>query len=90
MYIVVYMKRTNIYLAEGQAAALDEAARARGVSRAELIRQLIDSGISGQQTAELEADLAAIENAFGVLDEEGELLGYRRTRRYHRNQADED
>lgn len=24
------------------------------------------------------------------LDDDGELLGYRRTRRYHRNQADED
>jgi hypothetical protein len=28
------MKRTNIYLAEGQAAALDRIARAEGVSRA--------------------------------------------------------
>jgi hypothetical protein len=27
------MKRTNIYLAEGQAAALDRAAQAKGVSR---------------------------------------------------------
>ena len=25
-----------------------------------------------------------------TLDDEGELVGYRRTRRYHRNQADED
>lgn len=25
-----------------------------------------------------------------TLDREGELLGYRRTRRYHRNQAEED
>jgi hypothetical protein len=29
------MKRTNIYLAEGQAAALDRVAQAAGVSRAE-------------------------------------------------------
>ena len=34
------MKRTNIYLAEGQAAALDRVAQAAGVSRAELIREL--------------------------------------------------
>jgi hypothetical protein len=25
-----------------------------------------------------------------TLDKEGELVGYRRNRRYHRNQADED
>jgi hypothetical protein len=30
------MKRTNIYLAEGQAAALDRVAGAAGVSRAEV------------------------------------------------------
>ena len=41
------MKRTNIYLAEGQAAALDRAAQAAGVSRAELIRELIDRAIGG-------------------------------------------
>ena len=39
------MKRTNIYLGEGQAAALDRAAQAAGVSRAELIRELIDRAI---------------------------------------------
>ena len=39
------MKRTNIYLAEGQADALDRAARAAGISRAELIRELIDRAI---------------------------------------------
>jgi Ribbon-helix-helix protein, copG family len=39
------MKRTNIYLAEGQAAALDRVAAAEGVSRAELIRELIDRAI---------------------------------------------
>ena len=57
------MKRTNIYLAEGQAAALDRVAQAEGVSRAELIRELIDRAIGGRP----QADLAAISASFGVL-----------------------
>ena len=57
------MKRTNIYLAEGQAAALDRAAQAAGVSRAELIRELIDRAIGGHPGA----DLAAIDGSFGIL-----------------------
>jgi metal-responsive CopG/Arc/MetJ family transcriptional regulator len=61
------MKRTNIYLAEGQAAALDRVAEAEGVSRAELIRELIDRAIGGQPGADLAADLAAISGSFGVL-----------------------
>jgi hypothetical protein len=63
------MKRTNIYLAEGQTEALDRAAAAEGVSRAELIRALIDRAIGGQPGADLAADLAAIEGSFGVLAE---------------------
>lgn len=61
------MKRTNIYLAEGQAAALDRVAAAEGVSRAELIRELIDRAIGWQPGADLAADLAAIDGSFGVL-----------------------
>jgi hypothetical protein len=61
------MKRTNIYLAEGQAAALDRAAQAAGVSRAELIRELIDRAIGGHPGADLLADLAAIDGSFGIL-----------------------
>jgi metal-responsive CopG/Arc/MetJ family transcriptional regulator len=45
------MKRTNIYLAEGQAAALDRVAEAEGVSRAELIRELIDRALGGHPGA---------------------------------------
>ncbi|HEX3715207.1 MAG TPA: CopG family transcriptional regulator [Trebonia sp.] len=63
------MKRTNIYLAEGQADALDRVAGAAGVSRAELIRELIDRAIGGHPGADLTADLAAIEGSFGVLAE---------------------
>lgn len=61
------MKRTNIYLAEGQAAALDRAAEAAGVSRAELIRELIDRAIGGHPGADLAADIAAINTSFGIL-----------------------
>jgi metal-responsive CopG/Arc/MetJ family transcriptional regulator len=62
------VKRTSIYLAEGQAAALDRIARAEGVSRAELIRELIDRAIGGGQPgADLTADLAAIKESFGTL-----------------------
>jgi Ribbon-helix-helix protein, copG family len=61
------MKRTNIYLAENQAAALDRVAQAEGVSRAELIRTLIDRAIGGHAGADLAADLAAIDSSFGVL-----------------------
>lgn len=61
------MKRTNIYLAEGQAAALDRIAQGEGVSRAELIRALIDRAIGGDPGADLAADLAAIESSFAAL-----------------------
>ncbi|HXT93017.1 MAG TPA: CopG family transcriptional regulator [Trebonia sp.] len=61
------MKRTNIYLADGQAEALDRVAEAEGVSRAELIRVLIDRAIGGQRGTDLAGDLAAIEGSFGAL-----------------------
>ena len=64
------MKRTNIYLREGQSAAVEEAARVHGISRAELVRQLVDRGISGAEGSSLDADLAAIEQSFGVLGSE--------------------
>jgi hypothetical protein len=63
------MKRTSIYLAEGQAVALDRVAQAAGVSRAELIRELIDRALGGHPGAELVADVAAIDGSFGILDE---------------------
>lgn len=64
------MRRTNIYLGEAQSAALDKVAHAQGVSRAELVRQLIDAGLSASSSADLEADLAAIRGSFGVLQDE--------------------
>jgi hypothetical protein len=61
------MKRTTIYLADSQAKALDRAAEEAGVSRGRLIHWLIDRAISTQPCADLAADLAAIEDSFGVL-----------------------
>ena len=68
------MKRTNIYLGEEQSAAVEDAARARGISRAELIRRLVDSGLSGTGSADLQADLGAISESFGVLSDSGDFL----------------
>jgi hypothetical protein len=61
------MKSTNIYLADSQAEALDRAAEEAGVSRVRLIHWLIDRSISAQPSADLAADLDAIEGSFGVL-----------------------
>ena len=68
------MRRTNIYLGEEQSAAVEDAARARGISRAELIRQLIDSGLSGTGSADLESDLAAIDESFGAIADSGDFV----------------
>jgi len=67
------MRRTNIYLDEAQTAVLDSVARAQGISRAELVRRLVDRGVSATPS-DLDADLSAIDEAFGVLagDEPGE------------------
>lgn len=60
------MNRTNIYLSDEQIAQLDRRARAEGVSRAELIRQLLDRLLYGESDR-LSADLAAIDASFGLL-----------------------
>jgi hypothetical protein len=59
------MQRTNIYLEDRQTRALDQLAGAEGVSRAEIIRRLIDRGIetSGRDLA---TDLAWFDASFGV------------------------
>lgn len=67
------LQRSNIYLEERQAVALDRAANARGISRAELVRELIDRGIGDSTAFDLEADLAAIDASFGVLSEAADL-----------------
>lgn len=63
------MLRTNIYLEERQAQALDERARAAGVSRAELIRRLLDEALAGS-AEDVVADLAVLEAAFGIAADE--------------------
>ncbi|HEY2315042.1 MAG TPA: CopG family transcriptional regulator [Streptosporangiaceae bacterium] len=68
------MRRTNIYLGEEQSAAVEDVARARGISRAELIRQLIDSGLSGTGSADLEADLSAIAESFGTVADSEDFI----------------
>jgi hypothetical protein len=60
------MQRTNIYLDERQTAALDRAAKDQGVSRAELIRRLLDQAL-GLGSADPELDLDAITASAGVL-----------------------
>jgi hypothetical protein len=69
------MKRTNIYLDEGQSAALDQMARTKGISRAELIRQFVDQSLSRSGAADLDADLTAIRDSFGVARDEDFSLG---------------
>lgn len=60
------MHRTNIYLTDEQRAQLDARALAEGVSRAELIRRVLDRALGGESDR-LAADLAAIEQSFGAL-----------------------
>lgn len=60
------MRRTNIYLAEEQAASLDRLAKQEGVSRAELIRQLLNRALTNADD-NLGSDLKAIDESFGVL-----------------------
>jgi hypothetical protein len=68
------MKRTNIYLDEAQAVALDELSRARGVSRAELVRRILDGALEVGQAGTLADDLAAIDESFGALREHDDLV----------------
>jgi Ribbon-helix-helix protein, copG family len=60
------MRRTNIYLDEEQTAALDRLAEQEGVSRAELIRRLLDRNLANADES-LASDLHAIEDSFGSL-----------------------
>lgn len=64
------MNRTNIYLTDEQRRRLDARARTEGVSRAELIRAMLDRALDDGGSELLDADLAAIEGSFGALTEE--------------------
>lgn len=63
------MKRTNLYLDESQTAALDRVAHGQGISRAELVRQLLGRAL-GEVPVEMSTDLAAITESFGALIDE--------------------
>ncbi len=60
------MKRTNIYLEDRQTRILDRLAEQGGVSRAEMIRRLLDRALSGAD-ADLASALTAIDSSFGAL-----------------------
>lgn len=62
------MRRTNIYLEDGQTAMLDRLAAEEGVSRAEIIRRLLDRALM-HDDGDLAGDLDAIERSFGVLED---------------------
>ncbi|MGN6161064.1 MAG: CopG family transcriptional regulator [Marmoricola sp.] len=58
------MQRTNIYLEDRQTAALDQLAAEEGISRAELIRRIIDRSLAGAD-ADLATDRVRLDIAFG-------------------------
>lgn len=60
------MRRTNIYLDEQQTAQLDRLAAQEGVSRAEVIRRLLDRVLASSDES-LGSDLHAIDDSFGAL-----------------------
>jgi Ribbon-helix-helix protein, copG family len=62
------MKRTNIYLDADQTAVLDRLAKEEGVSRAELIRRLLDRALTNRDD-DLAAAIAAIDESFGALQD---------------------
>jgi len=57
------MHRTNIYLEDRQTAALDRLAADEGISRAELIRRILDRALLGSDD-DRHADLARLDFAF--------------------------
>jgi metal-responsive CopG/Arc/MetJ family transcriptional regulator len=69
------VKRTSIYLDDEQTSALDKRARAEGISRAALIRRIIDRELEATATnTGRERVQRAIKESFGSLaDEDVEL-----------------
>jgi hypothetical protein len=81
------MRRTNIYLTDEQQRHIGAKARVGGVSKAEVVRRLLDSALGigdGEQAAE-----AAVEASFGIWadrpDQEiAEALAWRSSDRFER------
>lgn len=67
MYPTYIMRRTQIYLDEGQDRALARRARAQGVTKSSLIRQAIDRLLEGPEAddARLERFREAVRSAAG-------------------------
>lgn len=65
------MKRTNLYFDDRQSGELARLAREQGVSRAEVVRRLIDH--VGREGNKLENQLDAIEKSFGALAGDTEI-----------------
>lgn len=61
------MERTSIYPERRQTAMLDRLAAGEGVSRAEIIRRLLDRALGGEDDSR-DGDLAAIDDSFGALE----------------------
>jgi Arc/MetJ-type ribon-helix-helix transcriptional regulator len=62
------MRRISIHLDADQVAMLDRLAKDEGVSRAELIRRLLDRALTSRDD-DLAADIAAIDESFGALQD---------------------
>jgi len=60
------MQRTNIYLEARQTEALDRMAADEGISRAEVIRRLLDRALAGGDD-DLRNALDVIDDSFGLL-----------------------
>ena len=60
------MKRTNIYLDERQTEELEQRAEMEGISRAELVRRLIDAGLRDAR-GDHRALQSAIDLSFGAI-----------------------
>lgn len=61
MYIYIAMERTQIYLTRDAAAALDEIAAERGVTRSHLIREAIDATYLAPRASQRDRLLSILE-----------------------------
>ena len=59
------MRRTNIYLDDATITHLDHLANAQGVSRAEVVREMIQAGLANQVRDE-QHDIRQLDLTFGI------------------------
>lgn len=65
MYAVYIVRRTQIYLDEGQDALLSRRARAEGITRSAVIRKAVDAYLAGRTESNLEEFRRAVRAAAG-------------------------